>query len=430
MQLDQNFLDNASQEQLQQCEQQLTVEYQQIKEQALSLDLTRGKPSSEQLSLSNNLDGILGGDYTSADGTDVRNYGGLDGIAEMKQLGADILGVKPSEVLVGGNSSLTLMFQAVFTAKLFGYQGDDSAWDKEGAAKFLCPVPGYDRHFTVCEQLGIELVTVPMTASGPDMDQVEKMVSEDPSIKGIWCVPKYSNPTGVVYSDDTVERLAKLGKIAGPNFLVFWDNAYGVHDLSDNPPELANIMDFCRQHGTENSVLQFASTSKITFAGAGVAFLAASETNLAGFKKVLATQSIGPDKVNQLRHARLFPNLEALKAHMRKHAQIIKPRFESVLKHLEEAFGENDLGQWESAEGGYFISFDARPGLAKAIVALAAEAGVKLTPAGATFPYGRDPEDRNIRIAPTVPSVDEVDAAMKVFVTCVQLASVRQALKA
>lgn len=433
MQLDLNTLDQATREQLTQWEAQLAAEYQNFQAQALSLDLTRGKPSAEQLTLSDKLDGILNGDYNSVDGTDVRNYGGLDGIAEMKQLGANILGVKAREILVGGNSSLTLMFQAMMVATTFGYKGADSAWNaatKEGNVKFLCPVPGYDRHYTVCEQLGIEMLTVPMTATGPDMDAVEALVAKDPSIKGIWCVPKYSNPTGVVYSDETVERIAKLGNIAGPDFLVFWDNAYAVHDLSDSPVQLASIMDYCRQHGTEDSVLQFASTSKITFAGAGVAFLAASEANLAAFKKVLGTLTIGPDKVNQLRHAKLLPNMDALTAHMQKHAAIIKPRFDSVLKQLEAAFGDNDLGQWESAEGGYFISFDARPGLAKTVVAMAAEAGVKLTPAGATFPYGKDPEDRNIRIAPTVPTVEEVDAAMKIFVNCVQLASVRQALNA
>ena len=428
MQLDLANLDSATPEQLQQWEAQLSSTYQAAQAQALNLDLTRGKPSAEQLSLSDRLDGILDGNYTSADGTDVRNYGGLDGIAEMKQLGADILGVKNSELLVGGNSSLALMFQAMLTAMVFGFQGQDTAWSKEQNVKFICPVPGYDRHYTVCEDLGIEMLTVPMTATGPDMDAVEAMIAADSEIKGIWCVPKYSNPTGVVYSAETVERIAKLGKLAAPGFLVFWDNAYAVHDLSDQPQQLASIMDFCRQHGTEDNVLQFASTSKITFAGAGVAFLGASPANLAGFKAVLGTSTIGPDKVNQLRHAKFFPNRDALTAHMAKHAAVLKPRFATVLSHLQTAFGDNDLGQWEAADGGYFISFDSRPGLAKTVVAMAAEAGVKLTPAGATFPYGEDPEDRNIRIAPSVPKVEEVDAAMGVFVTCVQLASVRQAL--
>jgi len=422
-------LENANDEQLRQWEQELSTEYQHILEKNLKLDLTRGKPSTEQLCLSDTLDGILKGNYCTANGTDVRNYGGLDGIEEMRQLGADILGVEPTEVLAGGNSSLTLMFQAMQHAVQYGFAGEESAWKNTTGAKFLCPVPGYDRHFTVCEQLGIEMITVPMTATGPDMDEVEAMIAHDKRIKGMWCVPKYSNPTGVVYSDETVERIAKLGNIASSDFKVFWDNAYAVHDLSETPQTLASIMDYCRQHGTEDSVLQFASTSKITLAGAGVAFMAGSQANLASFKKALGTSTIGPDKVNQLRHARLFPDMAAVNKHMQKHAAIIKPRFSSVLRHLENAFANSELGHWENPTGGYFISFDTRPGLAKTVVMMAKEAGVVLTPAGATFPYGNDPEDCNIRIAPTVPSVEEVDGAMKVFVNCVRLASVRQALE-
>lgn len=423
-------LNSASKEQLAQWEQDLAAEYQAIKAKQLNLDLTRGKPSSEQLSLSDAMDGILNGDYKTADGTDARNYGGLDGIPEARAIGAEILSAPIENIIAGGNSSLTLMHQAMSVAYFFGLNGADSAWSKENTIKFLCPVPGYDRHFSVCEHLGIEMVTVPMTANGPDMDVVEKLVAEDHAIKGMWCVPKYSNPTGVVYSDETVQRIAALGKVAAANFRVFWDNAYGVHDLSAEPVALASLFDACKAAGTEDSVLQFASTSKITFAGAGVAFMAASSANLAGFKKSLGFMTIGPDKINQLRHAKFFAAPGSLKAHMEKHAAIIKPRFASVLSHLEEAFGDNDLGQWESADGGYFISFDTRPGLAKEVVKLAGEAGVKLTPAGATFPYGNDPQDANIRIAPTVPTVDQVDEAMKVFVTCVKLASVRQALAA
>jgi DNA-binding transcriptional MocR family regulator len=322
-----------------------------------------------------------------------------------------------------------LMHQAVMAAYFFGLSGQDSAWQKEGKVKFLCPVPGYDRHFAICEQMGIEMINVSMDSNGPDMDQVEQLVKNDPSIKGIWCVPKYSNPSGVVYSDEVVERIAALGKIAGPHFRVFWDNAYAIHDLSDNPPQLANIFQLCEKLGTQDSVLQFASTSKITHAGSGVAFLGASSANLKGFQKVLGILTIGPDKVNQLRHVHFFAKEGSLRAHMQKHAAIIKPRFATVLKHLEAAFGDNDLGSWESADGGYFISFDTRPGLAKEVVRLAGEAGVKLTPAGATYPYGKDPQDRNIRIAPTVPTVAQVDEAMQVFVLCVKLASVRQALQ-
>jgi DNA-binding transcriptional MocR family regulator len=422
-------LHQATSAQLQQWERELAEEYARFKARNLNLDLTRGKPSSEQLALSDELDGILKGNYLSASGVDTRNYGGLDGLPEVKALGEQIMGVPAANVLAGGNSSLTLMHQAVMAAYFFGLSGQDSAWQKEGKVKFLCPVPGYDRHFAICEQMGIEMINVSMDSNGPDMDQVEQLVKNDPSIKGIWCVPKYSNPSGVVYSDEVVERIAALGKIAGPHFRVFWDNAYAIHDLSDNPPQLANIFQLCEKLGTQDSVLQFASTSKITHAGSGVAFLGASSANLKGFQKVLGILTIGPDKVNQLRHVHFFAKEGSLRAHMQKHAAIIKPRFATVLKHLEAAFGDNDLGSWESADGGYFISFDTRPGLAKEVVRLAGEAGVKLTPAGATYPYGKDPQDRNIRIAPTVPTVAQVDEAMQVFVLCVKLASVRQALQ-
>jgi len=421
-------LNQATPAQLQQWERELAEEYSRIKAQNLNLDLTRGKPSAEQLSLSDALDGILQGNYESDSGVDTRNYGGLDGIPEAKKLGEQIMGVPAANVLAGGNSSLTLMHQAVMAAYFFGLNGPDSAWSKEGKVKFLCPVPGYDRHFAICEQMGIEMINVPMDSNGPDMDQVEALLKADSSIKGMWCVPKYSNPSGVVYSDATVERIAALGKIASPNFRVFWDNAYAIHDLSSNPPQLANIFNLCEKLGTQDSVLQFASTSKITHAGSGVAFMGASQNNLKGFQKVISFLTIGPDKVNQLRHVRFFAKPGSLQEHMQKHAAIIKPRFESVLKHLNAAFSDNDLGSWETADGGYFISFDTRPGLAKEVVRLAGEAGVKLTPAGATYPYGKDPQDRNIRIAPTVPTVSQVDAAMQVFVLCVKLASVRQAL--
>ncbi len=422
-------LQNASPSQLQQWADELNAEYEQIKSLKLNLDLTRGKPSAEQLSLSDRLDGLLQGEYISDSGVDTRNYGGLDGLPEARQQGAAILGVPVEHVLAGGNSSLTLMHQAMMTAYLFGFEGAGSAWKNEGPVKFLCPVPGYDRHFAICEQFGIEMVIVPMTATGPDMDAVEELIKKDSSIKGMWCVPKYSNPTGVVYSDETVDRIAALGRIAGKGFRVFWDNAYAIHDLSENPPELANIFELCQKHGTEDSVIQFASTSKITHAGSGVAFFGASRTNMQGLQKVLSILTIGPDKINQLRHVRFFAQPGSLEAHMRKHAELIRPRFQAVLSHLESAFADRELGNWESADGGYFISFDTRPGLAREVVRLAGEAGVKLTPAGATYPYGRDPEDTNIRIAPTVPTLAQVNTAMDVFVLCVKLASVKQALQ-
>ncbi len=422
-------INQATSAQLQQWERELAEDYARIKAQNLNLDLTRGKPSAEQLNLSDALDGILKGNYQSDSGIDTRNYGGLDGLPEIKSLGEQIMGVPAANVLAGGNSSLTLMHQAVMAAYFFGLTGPESAWQKEGKVKFLCPVPGYDRHFAICEQMGIEMINVSMSSTGPDMDQVEQLIKSDRSIKGIWCVPKYSNPSGVVYDETTAERIAALGKIASGNFRVFWDNAYAIHDLSSTPPKLANIFALCEKLGTQDSVLQFASTSKITHAGSGVAFMGASSANLKGFQKVISFLTIGPDKVNQQRHVKFFAAPGSLNEHMQKHAAIIKPRFASVLKHLNEAFGDNDLGTWESADGGYFVSFDTRPGLAKEVVKLAGEAGVKLTPAGATYPYGRDPQDQNIRIAPTVPTVAQVDTAMKVFVLCVKLASVRQALQ-
>ncbi len=421
-------IQSLSTEQLQSIEQELTAEYKSFQAQDLKLDLTRGKPSSEQLSLSDSLDGILTGNYKNEDGTDTRNYGGIDGITEVKRLGATVLGVEQNEILVGGNASLTLMYQCVLQAYLFGFDGPDSAWNKEEKVKFACPVPGYDRHFSICEAFGIEMVNIPMTDTGPDIDALTDLVKSDPSVKGIWCVPKYSNPTGIIYSDETVAAIAGLANIAGPNFKVFWDNAYIVHDLVANPGTLANVMASAKEQGTQDSILQFCSTSKITHAGAGVAFLNATEKNLTTFKKSLGIATIGPDKINQLRHAILLPNMDALAAHMRKHAEILKPRFDLVLSALQEAFGDNDLGSWESPEGGYFISFDTQPGLAKEVVSLAGQAGVKLTPAGATFPYGEDPNDQNIRIAPSVPTLQEVESAMQIFVNCVKLATIRKAL--
>lgn len=420
--------DHNNTEQLQQQLNALHAQYKTFQAKGLKLDITRGRPSSAQLDLSDALDGILEGNYTSADGTDVRNYGGLDGLSEMKQMGAEILQVPENEILVGGNSSLTLMFQAMLQASVFGFEGPQSAWNQLSDVKFLCPVPGYDRHFAICEQFGIEMVNVTMTETGPDMDQVEALILADPQIKGMWCVPKYSNPTGTVYSNDTVERIAKLGLIAASGFRVFWDNAYALHDLNTNTQLLAAIGEYAKKHGCENSILQFASTSKMSFGGAGVAFMAASAANLKAFKQTLSIATIGPDKVNQLRHAKLFPNMASLKDHMLKHRELLKPRFDCVQQHLQDAFGDNDLGHWQAVQGGYFISFDTRPGLAQKVVKLAADAGVKLTPAGATFPYGKDPADSNIRIAPSVPSLEEVGLAMQVFVCAVRIASLEQQL--
>jgi aspartate/methionine/tyrosine aminotransferase len=422
------YVDQATHEQLVQWQRELSAQHDVFKANGLSLDLTRGKPSPTQLDLANCLDGALEGNYISDDGTDTRNYGGLAGLPGMRSLGAEILGVTPKEILVGGNSSLTLMYLNILFAWQFGPNGKGSAWQNEGNVKFLCPVPGYDRHFSICEEFGIEMINVAMDENGPDMDQVETLIANDPSIKGIWCVPKYSNPTGCIYSEEVVERLAKLGTIAASNFRVFYDNAYAVHDLSEQPAELPNIMEFCRQYGTEDSVLQFTSTSKVTFAGAGIAFMGASENNLKVVQQHMGILSIGPDKVNQLRHLRVIKNLTGLKAHMKKHAELLRPRFACVLQQLSKNFTDSDLGQWNSPEGGYFISFDTRPGLASTVIQLSSEAGVKLTPAGATFPYGKDENDSNIRLAPSFPSLEDIDAAMAIFCNSVKLASVEQKL--
>jgi len=422
------YVDQASAQELKAQLVELESQYSDILAAKLNLDLTRGKPSGSQLDLSNGLDGILAGSYKAEGGDDCRNYGGLDGLAEAKALFSQVLGVKPSETLIGGNASLTLMFQSVVFAHIFGARGPGSAWSAEGEIKFLCPVPGYDRHFSICEELGIKMIPVAMDENGPVMEDVEALVKSDPCIKGIWCVPRFSNPSGIVYSNEVVDRIAQLGRIAGANFRVMWDNAYAIHALHDDAPVLANLMEAARKHGTEDSVLIFGSTSKVTFAGAGLAFMGASEENLKYFKKHLGMCTIGPDKVNQLRHVKFFGDYSGLMAHMGKHAELLRPRFDAVLKHLEAGFAESDLGCWTVPEGGYFVSFDARPGLAREIVKLAAEAGVKLTPAGATFPYGKDPEDKNIRLAPSFPSLADINKTMEVFVLCVKLASVRQKL--
>ncbi len=424
------MFDGLTREALAARERELAGRFEAQKDAGLALDLTRGKPGPEQVALSDGLEEVLGGDYRLDDGSDCRNYGGLTGIPEARKLGADLLGLRPEEVIAGGNSSLTLMYEYVLNAWLNGPLGPETAWRREPAPlKFLCVVPGYDRHFRITESLGFELVNVRIGDGGPDMDRIEALVAADPGIKGIWCVPKYSNPTGHVYSDEVVERFAHLARRAGPNFRILWDNAYAVHDLDDDPPVLANVMDRCRAAGTADSVVLFASTSKITRAGAGVSFLGASPPNLAAFAKHLGVQTIGPDKINQLRHVRFLRDAGGIRALMRRHAAIVRPKFDLVRRHLEEALGAEGLGSWTNPRGGYFLSFETPPGLASRVVALAAQAGVKLTPAGATFPHGRDPDDTNIRIAPTYPSLEEIDRAMPVFVGAVALAAVRRRLE-
>ncbi|MGI9283929.1 MAG: aminotransferase class I/II-fold pyridoxal phosphate-dependent enzyme [Pseudomonadales bacterium] len=418
---------SATRQELLALEVTLSAQLSAFKASGIKLDLTRGKPSDAQLDLSNALDGALGGTYHN--GTiDLRNYGGLDGIAEAKTLFSPLLGVKPEEVLIGGNSSLSLMYQSVLHALHFGTQGAGSEWRNEGTVKFLCPVPGYDRHFTICEQLGIAMVNVPFTADGPNMDRVEDLVAGDSSIKGIWCVPRFSNPTGHVYRDEIVQQIARLAHKAGPNFRIFWDNAYAVHALTDDAPNVLPIMDACREQGTENSVLIFGSTSKITFASAGLGYMGASQQNLKHFKAALAASTIGPDKINQQRHVLFLRNKATIEQHMRQHAEILAPKFQLVFGQLEKVLGNDGYGSWSHPQGGYFVSFDTLPGLATQVVDMAADAGVKLTAAGATFPYGKDPADSNIRLAPSYPTLDELQQAMQVFTTCVRLATVQQRL--
>jgi aspartate/methionine/tyrosine aminotransferase len=407
----------------------LQEQYDRLKDLGLTLDLTRGKPCTGQVALSDALDGILQGNFLAADGTDTRNYGGLDGLAEAKALFGPVLGLPAEEIMVGGNASLTLMYQVVEFALTEGLRGPESAWGNSDSVKFICPVPGYDRHFSICEHLGIEMITVPMLDDGPDMDAVETLVKNDGTIKGIWCVPRFSNPTGCVYSDRTVERLARLPGLAGEHFVVMWDNAYAVHALYQDAPALAPIGDYCRTHGTLDNVFQFGSTSKVTFASAGVAFLGSSRENLAALSRHLGNQTIGPDKVNQLRHVRFLRDPDTLAAHMAKHAAFIRPRFGTVLDTLERELADTGMGSWTRPRGGYFISFDTRPGLAREVVRLAGAIGVKLTPAGATFPYGEDPADSNIRLAPTFATEQAVKSAMEAFVLCVRLATIRQSLQ-
>ena len=424
-------LKDYSKSRLRAWSRELETQYREFQAGGLDLDLTRGKPSIAQLQLSAALDGILAGDYRLADGSDARGYGGLDGIPEARVLAARWLAVTEKEVLVGGNSSLALMYSFMLCAHLLGLRGPESSWCRQpGGARFLCPVPGYDRHFAICEELGIEMLSVPMNADGPDMDRIESLVGGDASIKGIWCVPKFSNPTGAVYSDRVVQRMAALPGKAAKDFFVFWDNAYAVHELGGPPIPLCNLMDECRRRGSHDQVVIFGSTSKVSFAGAGLAFMGASPDTLEAFRRHLSVSTIGPDKVNQLRHLRFLPDMGAVRELMIRHAALLQPKFHCVQQRLSEGLQDRGMGTWTDPAGGYFVSFDALPGLARDIIAKAAAAGVKLTPAGAAFPYGRDPEDRNIRLAPSFPPVEDVDRAMQVFVTCVQLCSVEQRLGA
>jgi aspartate/methionine/tyrosine aminotransferase len=402
-------------------------QYAAFQARHLQLNMARGKPGAEQLDLSLGMLSALTPEDMMADGLDVRNYGVLDGIPSCKKLMADMLGVEPADVIIGGNSSLNMMYDTIARAMSFGVYGSEKPWGHCDKVKFLCPSPGYDRHFAICELFGIDMIPIRMTTDGPDMDAVEQYVQNDPEVKGIWCVPMYSNPDGITYSDETVRRFAKL-KPAAPNFRIFWDNAYCIHHLVDDHDTLLPLLDECRKNGTEDMVFMFASTSKVSFPGSGVAVMAASQNNLNLIKKQLGIQTIGFDKLNQLRHVKFFGDVEGLKAHMLKHRAIIAPKFKIVLDTLEQEIAPLGIAEWNKPTGGYFVSVNTLDGCAKRVVALCKKAGVELTGAGATYPYHVDPRDRNIRIAPTYPSCEELQDAMNLFCIAVRLASLEKKL--
>ena len=402
---------------------QLRNSYDAFKRRGLKLDLTRGKPCPAQLDLSAELLSLPGSsDYAGEGAVDCRNYGGLQGLAEARRLFSGIMGAPPEQVVVANNSSLALMHDTVVQALLKGTCDSSSAWSKQGEVAFLCPVPGYDRHFTICKDYGIRMIPVALLEDGPDMDQVERLLAEDASIKGMWCIPKYSNPTGAVCSEKVIERLASM-RTAAPDFRLFWDNAYSVHHLTEERVEIANILDLCARHGHPNRAFVFASTSKITLAGAGLALFAASKDNVKWLLARLVPRTIGPDKLNQLRHVRFLKNEAGIFQLMDRHRAVIAPKFQKVLEIFSEKLSRAPDVSWTQPKGGYFISLDVPKGCAQRVVALAKEAGVELTPAGATHPYGKDPDDRTIRIAPTFPDLAEVAQAAEGVALCVLLAA-------
>lgn len=424
---------DLSRDELLEMKNELETRFEDVKSKGLKLDMSRGKPSAAQLDLAMGMMDVLrsDSDLKCEEGVDCRNYGVLDGIREAKQLLADMMEVPIDNVVIFGNSSLNIMYDTVARSMTHGVMGS-TPWCKLDKVKFLCPVPGYDRHFGVTEQFGIEMINVPILADGPDMDIVEEYVNNDPAVKGIWCVPVYANPTGSVYSEETVKRMAAL-KPAAKDFRIYWDNAYCVHHLFDEEEKQAkvlNILEECEKAGNPDMVYQFCSTSKVTFAGAGIAALSSSPANIADIKSKVQWSTIGPDKINQLRHVRFFGDADGLREHMKKHAAIIRPKFEEVIETLDKELSELEIAQWSHPTGGYFVSFDAMEGCAKKIVAKCKEAGLVLTGAGAAFPYGKDPKDSNIRIAPTMPTMDELKEAMQLFITCVKLVSVEKLLEA
>lgn len=423
-----NYL-NCSKQELEKEYSVLVNRFEELKSKQLNLNMARGKPGKAQLDISNGLLDVINSksEFVGNDKMDCRNYGILDGIDECKKLFAEILEVAPENVMVGGSSSLNMMFDAITCMMTTPVVEGCKPWYEVENRKFLCPVPGYDRHFGITEYYGFEMITVPMTENGPDMDVVEKLVESDDSIKGIWCVPKYSNPQGITYSDETVKRFAAL-KPAAKDFRIIWDNAYCIHDINDTPDTLLSIYDECKKNGNEDMPIMFCSTSKITFPGAGVAAMAASENNMKAFLKRYNYQIISYDKLNMLRHVKFFGDYNGVLEHMQKHKEILKPKFEIVLNALDNELKPTGIGEWTNPNGGYFVSVDVLEGTAKRVVALCKEAGVVLTGAGATYPLGKDPEDKNIRIAPTFPPNDELETAMDVFCICTKLAACEKIL--
>ena len=416
---------NLTGEELQKEYAAVRAEFEGLKAKELKLNMARGKPGKEQLDLASGILTVLSRpEDCVSEGLDVRNYGELTGIREAKVLFADILGCKPEECFIGGNASLTLMYDTISKAFTHGLLHSDKPWSKLDTVKWLCPAPGYDRHFKITESFGCEMITIPMTPTGPDMDLVEELV-KDSSVKGMWCVPKYSNPDGIIYSDETIRRIAAL-KPAAKDFIVMWDNAYCVHEFEGDFVPFADILTLCREQGNADMVFEFASTSKITLPGAGVSVMAASEANQKYMEKLLTVQTISYDKVNALRHVRFLKDKKTTLELMKKHAQILAPKFHCVLRHLDEEIAPLGIAEWQRPKGGYFVSVNTAPGLAKRTLALCKEAGVVMTGAGATFPYGIDPNDSNIRIAPSLPPVAELELAMDVFCKCLRLAALEQ----